>query len=492
MLYENKDYGKSLQSFARASSYFAFFANITIEIVKGIQSVLRSMYSVINKNYLSLSREMEFHADAVAASVSGGNNLISALKRVELGGACYNITLQKCDEIFKEKLISKNIFQNQLAITNEIAAEMGMTVKDGLPLIKEENLFGQNFTRVNFKDQWASHPTTQERQAHLEQLGINVEPEAQLAWALFRDRLEWQEKLTTKIYEKIKTDDTVMIGEQDFSYKYKRDRAEFSLPLEYKNFYDGRRVPVLAKEDFENFTPPHGQPGQIFSEENVSLPGKIGATEKDIDLLKAMKEKKIPIKSFDFDGEKYDVEKATAILSGLENELDAQRKTLAELDKKVINLFCSQASKSSPSEGEILKGLYMDYFENCTTADEFLNFLNQMMGDLGSIYRGETIPVSTIQSMIATLKNTNEIRFKDYLKRWLAVGVFNNKVSLKKDVEDFIDSQYKYFDSPTFREDELRFLGELVNASWQAVNGWLFLKFKNILLVQLPFFPQNQ
>jgi Zn-dependent protease with chaperone function len=46
------------------------------------------MYGVINKNYMSLSREMEFHADAVAASVSGSENLITALKKLEISDAC--------------------------------------------------------------------------------------------------------------------------------------------------------------------------------------------------------------------------------------------------------------------------------------------------------------------------------------------------------------------------------------------------------------------
>src|SRR5690349_15261900 len=119
MLYENKDYTSSLQSFARASGYFAFFVSITVQIVRAIQSVLKAMYGVINKNYLSLSREMEFHADCVAASVAGGNNLSSALKRVELGNTCYNITLQKCDEIYKEKQVSKNIYRNQVVVLNE-------------------------------------------------------------------------------------------------------------------------------------------------------------------------------------------------------------------------------------------------------------------------------------------------------------------------------------------------------------------------------------
>ncbi|MBY0476622.1 MAG: M48 family metalloprotease [Chitinophagaceae bacterium] len=88
MLYENNDFGKFLHTWGNLHWAIGIFVWITVQIIKGIQSVLQGMYSFINKNYMSLSREMEFHADAVAASVSGGNNLASALKKLEISDAC--------------------------------------------------------------------------------------------------------------------------------------------------------------------------------------------------------------------------------------------------------------------------------------------------------------------------------------------------------------------------------------------------------------------
>jgi Zn-dependent protease with chaperone function len=61
---------------------------------------------------IRLSREMEFHADAVA-SVSGGNNLITALHRVEMADYGYNYTLEKCNE---HRQISANIYSNQASV----------------------------------------------------------------------------------------------------------------------------------------------------------------------------------------------------------------------------------------------------------------------------------------------------------------------------------------------------------------------------------------
>jgi Zn-dependent protease with chaperone function len=72
MLYENNSYTGFLNAWGRLHGILSFFANITVKIAQGIQYILREMYKVINKSYMGLSREMEFHADAVAASVAGG------------------------------------------------------------------------------------------------------------------------------------------------------------------------------------------------------------------------------------------------------------------------------------------------------------------------------------------------------------------------------------------------------------------------------------
>src|SRR6185503_16583149 len=99
MLYDNKSYASFLNSWAAIGSIFAFFASVTAKLAQFIQVVLRAMYGFINKGYLRLSREMEFHADSVAASVSGSRSLVTALRRVELADAAFNIVIRKCNEL---------------------------------------------------------------------------------------------------------------------------------------------------------------------------------------------------------------------------------------------------------------------------------------------------------------------------------------------------------------------------------------------------------
>lgn len=200
MLFENRGYGNAIDNWARIHGIFAFFANIAVTIARGIQWVLKQMYELINKSYMALSREMEFHADAVAASVSGGANLVSALRRVELGQLSYDMVLEKCNDLFREKKYSSDIYSNQRVILKQLAANFKLPEQNGLPVVNDEFLALNNTSRLNIKDQWASHPSTDDREKHLNSLGIIAETIDKSAWVIFRNREEWQQRLTQIIY----------------------------------------------------------------------------------------------------------------------------------------------------------------------------------------------------------------------------------------------------------------------------------------------------
>jgi Zn-dependent protease with chaperone function len=225
MLYENTSYSNVLGSWASVSDVFALFANITAKIAQGIQWVLRQMYAVINKSYMSLSREMEFHADAVAASVSGSKSLVTALRRIELADAGYNIALRKCDDLYKEKKISNNIYQNHKTVLKHLADEFKLAEDHDLPVVTDDFMASNNTSRINFKDQWASHPSTEDREKHLLQLSVDAEIVAEPAWALFRDKEQLQLQLTQKVYENATIDkkDVIVVGNSEFEAKLHGD-----------------------------------------------------------------------------------------------------------------------------------------------------------------------------------------------------------------------------------------------------------------------------
>jgi hypothetical protein len=114
MLFENESYQKLIDRWRNASSYFSVFVSIAVKIIEGIQWLLKKLYAVVNKNYMALSREMEFHADAVASTVAGGNNLVTALSSIQLADSCYNAALNNANGWIKEKKQTKKSITRQL------------------------------------------------------------------------------------------------------------------------------------------------------------------------------------------------------------------------------------------------------------------------------------------------------------------------------------------------------------------------------------------
>ena len=78
-LYDNNWYGTLAQKIADVHAIIGFFVMVAAKIIQGIQFILRKVYEVVNLSYMSLSREMEFHADEVAANITGSKPLITSL-----------------------------------------------------------------------------------------------------------------------------------------------------------------------------------------------------------------------------------------------------------------------------------------------------------------------------------------------------------------------------------------------------------------------------
>lgn len=489
MLFDNQGYANFLQGWASLDGIFAFFANITAKIAQGIQWILRQMYGLINKNYMRLSREMEFHADAVAASVSGSKSLVTALRRVELANSGYNIALQKCDDLFREKKISSNIYQNQTTVLLHLAEEFKLPLQHGLPVVNDDFIQSNNLSRVNFKDQWASHPTTEDREDHLNKLAVEAEVLPDSAWVLFTNREELENSLTRKVYENVEMPaDIVTVEGKDFEEKLRNDVKKYSLPEAYNGFYDNRQVAIPEDEEAIDLAVPGF--AELFNAENASLSKKINAANNDLETLKAIADKRIDTKTFDFDGMKFKQNEALTAAGKLEQEIKDMQANLALLDKKARFFFYQKAQQKGNGAYDELKHRYAEYFELRKKADSFLKQVNEMLETLQLIYSGQTIGIEEINRMIGELKGNHEPAFKRNLNAWIEVNAFMREPETDKKIKNFISSSYAYFSGSSFFENELLELNTISNQSWAAVNNFLFEKFKLILELQLKYIDQ--
>lgn len=490
MLFENTGYVNTLNAFASVSGVFTFFAHITVAIVKGIQSVLRSMYGLVNKGYMGLSREMEFHADAVAASVSGSESLVTALRRVELADTSYQEVIRHCNELIPQKKKVTGLFDDQQTVLRHLAREHELDIRNGQVVITDQFLNGQQKNRVNFKDQWASHPLRSEREAHLRQLGIEAEEYDQPASRLFDNWENYQTILTNKIYEGVQFDgEPELLNAEGFKDRYLSEVAQYALPPVYQGYYDNRVFSLLKPEQLVPL-----QTGkvfnQVFSPERIAIQKKIQGISTDIQVLQSIQRKEIDVKTFDFDGGKYTAIRAAEVAARLEQEKADLEKELREADAESVGYFLQLAADRGTETLDQLKSSYHRYFSLREKVEETGRIIDAMMGPLSSIYQGQTQTLEGIQSAVYHLKNETEPAFKKIIQYWLEKGAFENNKELTGKLERFLQANHMYFANAEYINAEWVILGDLVNEVWAATHRYQFAEWKQILQDQLTLLPQ--
>ena len=484
MLYENKGYTAFLQTWGNIHSYLSIFASLTVKIATGIQWILRGMYTIINKSYLGLSREMEFHADAVAASVSGGNNLVSALSRVEVAGSCYNTVLNEANERLKENKISGNIFSNQLTVLRSLAEEHRLPIRQGLPAISYHFIESFSRSRINYKDQWASHPTLGERKSHLDLLGIEVPADDTPVWDLFDQPESLQERITGNLYQSVNFKDPAeKYDARDFEQRYLSRKAGYTLPEHYKGFYDGRYIDIRDWDLDTPPTPPTLSFAELFNEETGQIQSLIKMNRTDLELVSAIKTKKINVSSFDFDGIKHTIKDCDAVIARLNTDLSGQLERQQSLDKEAFLFFYHRAG--ADKEGILrnyrrFKSLYIKY-------EEYVALVNRLLKRIQPFYTGG-ITLDEVRAIIQDIKSEFEPALKKAYREiqdlWIMTSEENKALSDR--IADFNSKNYFYFVNNEFQNNELSELTSLAIQVAEELNRYEFNWYKKMLTEQAP------
>ncbi|MBX7124973.1 MAG: M48 family metalloprotease [Cyclobacteriaceae bacterium] len=334
LLYDNQGYSKVLEKWGNISGVFAFFANLTVWIVRAVQHILQAMYGMINRSHMSLSQQMEFHADAVAASVAGGNQLASALRRLELAGTSQEQLFGVYQNWVGKQLKARNMFPDHRAMMLHIATELNIPVDKGLPVIDEQMYNRLANTRVTYKDQWASHPRTEERTERLRQLGIETPTDDTPAWHLMQQPEQIQLEWTEAIYSGATfAGEPTVVHEGEFPNRFVAEVNRYSFDPAYKGYFDFRPpVPV----DFNN--PPSTQAKfleEILTTAMIANLRKLTTVNNDLQTLEMIRSNST-IRTFEFAGNKYQRTGIVGVVEELTKEKEELDQSIRRTDLEIV------------------------------------------------------------------------------------------------------------------------------------------------------------
>lgn len=382
MLYDNESYGRMLQTVADVHSVFALAVNITVKIVKFIQWILQQAYKVINKQYASLSREMEFNADAMAAKASGSNNAIQALRRIDFGSSCYDETINRYNQWLSDNLKGENIYAQQRIVARFISEEHDLVLEQGLPVLKDKTSKYQNYNRIVVTNQWASHPTLKEREDAYNVLGINADTADESAWVLFSDKEKLQHSFTDELYKNVKFEqNAIMLDDTAFTDKYDALFRKYDFPKFYNGYYDNRDVSEIDLGNINEVAPADIK--AFFNEKGDTL-SKITGIKQDIETLDYIQNKESEIRTFDFDGVKYGRKNAEVVKQTLLKEAEDLTSELKKYDAQVYAYYLTKATAKNRTEE--LKDAYRLYFEFRDAYKEHEAFYETMAAAIRPFY----------------------------------------------------------------------------------------------------------
>ncbi len=460
MLYDNESYGNILDKWGSIHSFFRLTAWINVKIIQAIQFVLRKMHVYINKTQLSLSRQMEFHADAIAACAAGANNTITSSRRIDIGQICYNDILEYWNRRIPDKTRAVNFYPQHLEFIKHYADSFNIPMDaDGLPhaaspipeLEPREVIIGS---------EWSTHPTSKEREEALLTIPFHREPESDAAWALFNNAEEIQQQFTRQLYENVENSHTFTeVSFHEFRDSYDANLVDSNFSTIYKGYYNSREVSEFdADQVIASINSyPFDTLDALLTNENCRLFRTITYAENDMAVLDSLMDTttNTDVKYFQFRNKDYPVTEARTIKEVLEKEVAQKRLRLIELDTHLFVLFYRSA------KSDVQKRKLTDYYNLLFTFPHHDNASFPVYAAvntaLAPLY--ETMPFDKIKVAVNHLKGTQQ-PLKDKL-----IEIKNDEsfapyidAELTEAISKYLDSTPEYFKNNRYDNDELDLL----------------------------------
>ncbi len=453
MLYENDSYNLLKQQIAGWNSYVIFFANIATQIIGVIQKILQNLYKDINKNYMALSREMEFHADEVAASVTGSEPLITSLLRLDIAEESFQTVISYYNEKITDSVKTNLLFTRQKFVLELLGKDGEHQFKYGFPIIKKEETAKYNKSKLVVTDQWASHPSVLDRISALETLNLPTENCNNFP-AIDLIPVTLAEKVTDHLFQHITYETTPTIDEiDDFKNDFLKKRKQFELPVLFNGYYDLKNPGIIEI----NLISPEKKPiEELFSKEMKDLIYNSFSLTNDINLLKQISLGNTEISSFDYDGEKYSATDANIILEKIEDDLQKVLDQLKENDSKIYGHFILLETEANGNK--LLNNLYSEFMLLDNEFDEKSKLYTKLSESLSFIQY--STPFDEITQRFEIFKNNTEPEFREILKKMLGRPVYNSVFSdeEKKLLNQYINTEISYFDGKKYDDNALQVL----------------------------------
>lgn len=471
MLNDNHSFNNAIGVLSSQSVFVLLPILLAIKLIHGIQWILAQMYAVVNKSYMALSREMEFHADEIAARVNGIDALKSSLLRLDFANLAHQAVQQFYIDNSAKNWQTKNLFEQSRACMKLLAERNELIWDNGFPQIRLQDFNRFKRTQVEIQDQWASHPSLNDRIQRLDALGLNIEknnhnPSSEL----FQHLTKYEEQFTEKFFNFFEnTTDEIIISLEDFTKELTQFWNQNDLPKIFNGYYDYRNIETFdvdkhsALENVVDFS-------EFFNDEKLEWVRLSIGLHEDIKSLRYISENPKSVQSFDYNGEKFGSKASKYLPDRLEKEHLELKEKLQNNDIEIFRFFKGLALKQN-----LLFSLennyksYFDFVEKSELGFEIYTQINQAI----QFVAFET-PLDEIQSKLNAVRKL-ETQFKGEILDILKTPILKKFVDDSKidpqlvdDLNHYCSKNWEYFGTT-------RYINENLEVLYRALNNFFYL-----------------
>lgn len=463
MLFDNDSYQKMVRGWSSISGLFSFFMIIGVKIIQGIQFILGKNYDYININYLALSREMEFHADEVAANIAGSLPLKESLLRSDFADHAFNTVLSFYSGKIEENIRSQNIYKEHRFVLQFLAQENQLTIVNDLPQLTLSELNQYNKSKLNIKNQWASHPSVEDRVDALDKLNI-VKPHYsdKPAILLFSNPEKTERRLTNKLFSSVTYQKkTTELDLEGFEREYVEVFNNNRFPTIYNKYYDNKNPLDFDIENVASYSDGSSYTlEKLFNKDRIEQVYELIGLEHDKQVLSDISGKNIQLQSFDYDGKKYTISEAKGLISKLELQLLNITSLVRENDINIFSFFYYHAQRHN--NGPKLKEKYNDFFsfEREYTAKTELS--NKLM-EAAQFISVETPHEQIEKNFKALYKLEGELKYD--LRKLIRTDLLEKDITpaIREQIENYLSNDLVYFRNDQYFNDNLQIFFEALH-----------------------------
>jgi len=217
-------------------AWIGWILQIVLWSVRSLMEILLRIVIIAER---ALSREMEFNADLVAVSVTGSEELVNALFKLQVADQAWRTVMDVAGQAAGRKKLITDLFEAQTQAISELR-RIYDDPNYGVPPGAQGNpgahrVFEEQTARP--PQMWSTHPASSDREANAKAIFVKAAKDNRSAWLIFREAKVLREALSKSIYNTETTKDFEQAAPTEFvSQRF----SNISYSPEFKGAYLGR------------------------------------------------------------------------------------------------------------------------------------------------------------------------------------------------------------------------------------------------------------